>query len=109
MKVNWVSCKEKLPETAGDYLVVYPVDSDACLDAEVSCFYRKGDVLTCAEPQAGRTAEERLLDSVLNRTIRAEKDGFYFVGEDFSEFWGLKPLFWAELPEAPEGCGYRTF
>ena len=50
MKVNWVSCKEKLPETAGDYLVVYPVDSDACLDAEVSCFYRKGDVLTCAEP-----------------------------------------------------------
>jgi len=68
----------------------------------------KGDVLTCGEPEVEGSAEERLLDSLLNHEVKAEKNGFYHVGLDYPEYWELMPLFWAELPEAPDGYEYRT-
>ena len=106
MKTEWISCAERLPEKAGDYLILFLSDTDITVSVDIGTFYKAGDHLGIGEPEAGRTAEERLLDSILNRPILAGRDGFYTGSLESNARWEIKPLFWAELPDAPDGYEY---
>jgi len=79
---DWKRYEDVKPEKSGDYLILYDDGN--------------GGNGVCAD--VGRYY------IIINHPVTVAKAGFY--ADDDLNFWKLRPLFWAELPEAPEGHEY---
>lgn len=106
MRVNWMDYSKARPAKAGTYLVAYDEGTEGAkkLFPEVGEYYLRGDlILTEMKNLKGDNAEERIIDWLFNpeHEIHADHDGFFEIDEE--ECWEVKPLWWAEYPEAPEG------
>ena len=106
MKINWIDYKKARPAKAGTYLVAFDEGTEGSkkLFPEVAEYYMSGDLLLveCINLN-GDTVDERVIDWIFNpkHEVRADNDGFFEMAED--KAWEVKPLWWAEYPEAPEG------
>lgn len=109
MKPNWRKfTPECHPMQTGRYLVIFcdPDHKDKGFP-DVCDWFEKGDVILCKRSQLDGTPEERLLDSILNPDlqVKADMSWFYCIhdGDDDEYAWKVKPTYWAEYPEFPEG------
>ena len=108
MKVQWHLYSEKHPQERGDYLVLFDDgESRKELCAEVATYFTRGETIGSLPSCIDGTAEEKLVDSIFHHPITVEKEGFYTSDAEMSRFWELKPLFWAFLPETPQGYKYE--
>jgi hypothetical protein len=107
----WKPYPKNVPEKSGYYLVLYEADNNGnYTGACVEKYYNKGDFINIMPSDINGTPEERLIDSLNNRTVYVEKPGFYTSGEDSNGLiidWEVKPLYWTELPEPPNGAKYN--
>ena len=108
MKTQWYRYSETQPQKHGDYLVLFCDGTNGKeLSAEVATWFTKGETIGSLPSSMHGTPEEKLADSILHHPITVEKEGFYTSDPGMSRFWELKPLFWANLPEAPQGFKYE--
>ena len=108
MKVQWYRYPETRPPKRGDYLVLFSDETDGKeLSAEVATYCTRGETIGSLPSCINGTAEEKLADSIFHHPIIVEKEGFYTSDSEMERFWELKPLFWADLPEAPQGFTYE--
>ena len=106
---EWKKYAEEHPAEAGDYLVIFDPCGMDTVNAFVESYYKFGDRLYSDSegPFKGNTAEEKLLDQIMNHQVIAMKEGFYHIemdldtGEESAS--EIVPMWWAELPEPPEG------
>lgn len=108
--MEWKRYPESVPEKSGYYLVLYEPDNDGnFIGACTEKYYMEGDFIDCMPSDLPGTPEERMIDSLKNRPILVAKDGFYTAGEDesgWTKHWEVKPMYWMELPEPPNGAKY---
>lgn len=103
----WKRYDQEWPEKAGDYLVIYDSEGSDEITMHVASYYKLGDVLYVDfNSRLPGSAEERLVDSVMNQQVLAMKEGFYEVDPEEDSAYELKPVFWTELPDPPEGFTY---
>jgi hypothetical protein len=105
MKADWKKYEQEKPEKSGIYLVILPVDKD--LGSPTICMYfKKGELLLVKRTRCQGSAEERLFDQCTNPAleVRAEDDGFYMIDDE--DHWEIKPVYYAEYPDAPDGMEY---
>lgn len=103
---KWKLCSREKPKKEGVYLVVNycPDDeTDNTVFPSIVEWHFAGDVITYHEPE-GNTPEERLRFVLTHGPVRAQRDGFYEVGD--GKAWLLAPYMWRELPRPPAGMDY---
>lgn len=106
---DWVSIKERLPES-GERVLVYWYESLDLHQMHVIDYYKAGDIVDDEVVYQGGTPLERLKDALFGkRGERAiERDGFYIYDPDIDT--GLCKwrrhcdciTHWMPLPEPPE-------
>lgn len=104
---TWKRYDQEWPAKAGDYLVIFDPEGSNEITMHVASYYKLGDVL-CIDyhSQLPGSAEEKLVDCMINQQVLAMKEGFYEVDLDDDSAYELKPVFWTELPDPPEGYVY---
>jgi len=103
----WHPYPEERPERSGTYLIIQDDGNGGKkLLVDVAEYFKKGDLITCLDSDIDGTAEERMLDSIMNRPVYVEKEGFYTGDVDTNQHWEYRVTAWTELPEPPEGYTY---
>lgn len=106
---EWYPYPKTRPAESGDYLILFSLDGESKeVIPEVATFYNKGDFFAPGNSTLiNATPEERFVDALIRHPITVKKSGFYYQHPDEKEYWELKPIFWAYLPEPPEGYRYN--
>jgi hypothetical protein len=100
-KIEWVSVKERLPESSEEVLVYSDV-------FDLLTYFKKGAVMDYAINISILNPEIKLLDSIFNKEneIKALEDGFYIYDNVTGECGWRKHAnnitHWAKMPEPPE-------
>jgi hypothetical protein len=106
----WIKYADAKPARSGVYLTIGGIDSDG-ICYPCSCeYYEQGAVIFYKRPDPAGTAEERLIQAIMDESlaVRAPAAGFYEVSVDEETCWSVIPDYWCALPEPPEGLTYYT-
>lgn len=102
MQTNWISVKEKLPESGQEVIVYYHDEPAEVHQVYLATYFKKGGLIDSLVDYSEKTWEKRLLNTLFNpkHQLKAPEDAFYIYDDGWRKHADVI-THWMPLPGPP--------